>query len=518
MRSYWDHLKTQENKNGGSTFQHPQFRSSALFPVLQTKELSTRLIYLGYWLVKRNIPSIGNVVTLRNKAGRTLFREFNEITLPKCYRIELADLLKKASHSQEEDFEGSIEVEFYSAKPLVFPFPAVTINYYGSHFSSVVHSAERVYNDFDDRERNQKNKVKESGFDLHVSEDTEPFFALSNGPEKVDDILEIQAINHQNQDFILKVDNILAPYETRFFYPARMMPLKEFMEGKTGTMKIRVSLPWVFPRLLAGNRNSGGAMILTHTYYDSTECDAPQDFWLKQGESWYSAALMLPLRGKDFENSISIYPIYSPSPFKLAAEIYDMQGTLLSRTENFFLQDKDSIFQRISLNPLIDKLPKQDFYSLRLSAEESSLKPIPTRIKIAINIGSPENLPCNICTNLQPYYPEWESKKRSFRWLPLLFDQKGAKTFIMNSSPLKNYQESVLVRITLYREKDDAILKREVQIPPNGFIVLSEDDEELKDFLQGNIGWAIIESENPYLITYYFVFHPSGTVGGDHGY
>jgi hypothetical protein len=250
-------------------------------------------------------------------------------------------------------------------------------------------------------------------------------------------------------------------------------------------------------------------MILTHTYYDESACAGQGDFWIKEGDYWHSAALMLPLNG-GVENSISFYPIYSPSPFKIAAEIRDESGKIVARDDNFFIATGK--FER---KPL--KLPEASgFFSLRLIAKETSETPIPARIKVALNIGS--RIPCNICTNLQPYYPNWETKKRSFKWLPLLFDQKGAKTIIMNSSPLKDYKDAAEAHCVFYRESDDQTLVRDIAIPPHGFHVLDESDSELKDFLQGGIGWVTVESGNPYLTTYYFVFHESGVVGGDHGY
>lgn len=521
MRSYWDHLKTQENKKEEVTKQHPHFRSSALFPVVQNPGVSTRLIFLGYWLLKRKIAEIGNVITLRSQEGLVLLRSFQEISLPKCYRVELSDLLNSAQIPLDKDFIGSIEIEFFSGKPLVFPFPAVSINYYGDTFSSVVHAAERVYNDFEDMQRNQKKKVAESGFDLHANMSSEPFFALVNGPEKVvDDTLEVTFINYKNEILLSKSPLKLEPYETRFYYLNEMMDLKAFLEGKTGTAKIQITLPWVFPRMLAANRDSSSnAIVLTHTYYDSSACDTPQDFWIKEGENWFSAALMLPIFiDPEIENSISFYPIYSPSSFTIDAEVYNAEGKRVAFQENFFIRSKEqNTFERVSLDNLLKKCP-QGFASLRIIAKETTVDPIPSRIKVAINIGRSAHLPCNICTNLQPYYPEWETKKRSFRWLPLLFDQKGAKTIIMNSSPLKNYQETAHLRLVFYREQDDTTLIQEKELAAHGFIVLDEIDSGLSEFLQGKIGWVTIESQNPYLTTYYFVFHPSGIVGGDHGY
>ena len=522
MRSYWDHLKSQESQKQAGEVQHPHFRASALFPVMKTEKMSTRLIFLGYWILKRSIQSIGSVITLRGQNGDVLFRRTEEIAKPKCYRIELDDLLKECGHPLNEEFTGSLEIEFFSGKPLVFPYPAVSVNYYGKTFSSIVHTAQRVYNDFDDLRRNETSIVSESGIDLIEEEGIEPYFAMVNGPLPLDDTLKLLFINKEGETLPYESPLKLKPYETKFFYPAQLIPLKEFLKGKAGTMKITARLPWVFPRMVAGNMEQDPfAKTLTHTYYDSSHSSTPKDFWLPAEDAWYPAALMLPiLIGKEWTNSISLYPIYSPASFEIEAEIIDSKGVAVTDKALIFKHHEEGSFTRVDLLPLtMDLKDSTDtVYGLRLTAKQSGEKPIPARVKVALNIGKRGKLPCNICTNLQPYVPVWETKKRSFRWAPLLFDQEGAKTIVMHSSPLRDFKEKTDLVATFYREADEAVLKKQIELRPHSFHVFDTHDEELKAFFQGTIGWATFESTNPYLTTYSFVFHPTGTVGGDHGY
>ena len=96
---------------------------------------------------------------LRSSIGELLARIHTPITEAKSYRFELLDLLEHASLPPDMPFSGSMEIEFYSAVSLVFPYPAVVINYYGPHFSSVVHTAQRVYNDYDDMQKNSQTQV-----------------------------------------------------------------------------------------------------------------------------------------------------------------------------------------------------------------------------------------------------------------------------------------------------------------------------------------------------------------------
>ncbi|CRX37777.1 hypothetical protein [Estrella lausannensis] len=522
MRSYWDHLKSQESQRQTGDSNHPHFRASALFPVKRTERMSTRLIFLGYWILKRSILSIGSVITLRGQSGNILFRRAEEINKPKCYRIELDDLLNDCNVSLQEEFTGSLEIEFFSGKPLIFPYPAVSVNYYGKTFSSIVHTAQRVYNDFEDLKRNETNIVSESGIDLIDDKGIEPYFAMVNGPLPLDDTLELLLINKEGGTLPYKSSLKLNPYETKFFYPKELMPLKEFLKGGTGTMKIKAPLPWVFPRMVAGNMEQDPfAKTLTHTYYDSSHSSSPKDYWLPEEEAWHPAALMLPiLVGNQWTNSISFYPIYSPAPFEIEAQLFDSNGVAVLDKSLFFQHRNESSFARVDLAPLTRALENSSsqVYGLRLTARQSGDKPIPARVKVALNIGKRGKLPCNICTNLQPYVPAWETKKRAFRWAPLLFDQQGAKTIVMHSSPLKDFQEKTVLHATFYREKDEAVLIKQIELEPHSFHIFDTQDEELKTFFEGTIGWATFESTNPYLTTYSFVFHPAGTVGGDHGY
>jgi hypothetical protein len=160
----------------------PVYRSSAIFPVFHSSEISSRILFLGYWLLKRNISQIAAVISLRSETGTLISRINQEIKEAKSYAYELEDFLIRAGINPTEEFTGSLEIELYSGLGLVFPYPAVVINYYGPNFSSVVHTAQRVYNDYDDMQKNSQTEVPESGFNLYATDNLEPFISLINGP------------------------------------------------------------------------------------------------------------------------------------------------------------------------------------------------------------------------------------------------------------------------------------------------------------------------------------------------
>ena len=62
--------------------------------------------------------------------------------------------------------KGSIEVEVFSDVNMVYPYPAIVINYEGKNSSSVVHTCGRIYNDVNDFKQNNQYKVPETGVDI----------------------------------------------------------------------------------------------------------------------------------------------------------------------------------------------------------------------------------------------------------------------------------------------------------------------------------------------------------------
>jgi hypothetical protein len=112
-----------------------------------------------------------------------------------------------------------------------------------------------------------------------------------------------------------------------------------------------------------------------------------------------------------------------------------------------------------------------------------------------------------------------EAKPKSFRWAPILADQPGSSVWIMNSSPRKANSFTAEIELTIFREHDASTLTRHLTLPPHGFLILNtNEDQELKAFLSGKVGWFTATSTNPYTTTYYFSENSSGMVGGDHGF
>ena len=131
-----------------------------LFPIFVNKNLNARLLFLGYWIIKKNIKLISSTFTIRNEKGATIYRDNFEISEVKSYELDVKKCLSKYNNFSK--FTGSVEIEFFSNKNLIFPYPAVTINYFSKTSSTFVHTTSRIYNDYDDKYNNNKILVKKA--------------------------------------------------------------------------------------------------------------------------------------------------------------------------------------------------------------------------------------------------------------------------------------------------------------------------------------------------------------------
>ena len=150
MKSYYQHLKsTQEFGENQNLLKKPILRSSAIFPVIHNESFSSSIHFLGYWLLKRNILEVTLIITLRDANGKTILRKTEIVNDAKAYSINLHSLLKEINQ-ETKNFLGSIEIEFHTTRDMVFPYPALVLEYHNDSFNTCVHTLGRIYNDLDD--------------------------------------------------------------------------------------------------------------------------------------------------------------------------------------------------------------------------------------------------------------------------------------------------------------------------------------------------------------------------------
>ena len=292
MKSYYKHL-TSRQQFGEKIEQvrKPILRSSAVFPVIKNQYYSTKINYLGYWLIKRNIPEVSLLITLRDQSGKILLRKLQTIDTVQAFSIVLDSLLKELNFDFTKNFLGSIETEFFTTRDMVFPYPALVLEYYNKDFSTCVHTLGRIYNDFEDLKENEQFKVPETGFDIHASDDLSCFLSFVNGPiSNSNGLIEyvITNFNSEKSSGSFQLGEI-KPFETKFIFLKDHIPdLPKILKNKSGSISLKHDFEGFYPRLLVGNiQNSFPSVSFTHSYYDCSSCNTDSDFWNRIDENYY---------------------------------------------------------------------------------------------------------------------------------------------------------------------------------------------------------------------------------------
>lgn len=523
MKSYYNHL--QSIKSEGETVaitQKPVFRSSAIFPVIHNQHQSSKVIFMGYWLLKRGITEIGLLYTLRSADGITLSRKYMMIDKPKAYSIQLAEFNEVLGN----DFTGSLELEIFSTRDLVFPYPAFVLVYFNENFSTAVHTVGRIYNDIEDLSSNEEYKVRESGFDIYANDGLLPFFAFTNGPlANMNPMITYEINNYKNE--ILKGEyrlEELKPFETRFVWLNKIEGIVSFLGSKAGSIKFGHNFEGFFPRFLAGNFHSSDKSIsVTHSYYDCSGLEDARSYWNRKGEEFNDSSVSIPLFIKDnYYTRLAVYPIFSPSDFTLSFKFYSANGEFIAELSDYIEVKSDlNKYDQIDFGEIIkkEKLNASNIATVNIICNWKDKQKIPTRVKFGLNVGSSNHnntLPSNICFAPQLGNPNILKKQGTFRWAPFINVGNSIVSFT-NSSFEKNYLRDANVNLSFHREQDDKIIERTLTVKPNGEAHIKMDsDKELMGFFGTGTGWVAAQADNPFLNGFYFDFSTSGAVAADH--
>ena len=528
MKSYKEHLLSSKSfgENISKTFQKPVYKTSAIFPVIESDALHTKILFMGYWLVKRNISQLGFLISLRSEDGKLILRKNSSIDSAKAFEVSIKDLINELDYNIES-FIGSIELEIFSTVDLVFPYPAVVIDYYNKMGAGLVHTTGRIYNDIEDLQANESIKVDEAGFDILPSKEYEPFFAFVNGHinSKNTDIT-IELIKESGEIFSKDINlGEVSPLQTVFFKLKNFLDVDAFLQGEIGTAKIKHNLTGFFPRFIAGNFSRvDNAVSITHTYYDNSENKNSSDYFENENPKiLLDSSIFVPLFLEDnWYTQVKLYPIYTPSNHSINLKFFDEKGNLHGEIEDYLrIKEGQSSYFTIDFNKCMEEanLDKSKIKGVQLYKVWQDKTKIPTRLKYGLNIGKrgmKHDLPTNICFNSNISNIKTLDKKQAFKWMPIV-NQHQSLIIIQNSSFCKDYSQKANIIVSFYHIFSDRTLVREFVIPANGQTRILPDDE-IKDFLNDNSGWITVNSDNPFVTGWYFEFNESGIMGGDHSF
>ena len=523
MRSYYSHLQAVKNIGEEVPVNYkPTFRSSAIFPIIHSLDYSSKVIFMGYWLLKRNIREIGLLYTLRNAQGIILSRKYTLINTTKAFSISLNEF----DHVVGMEFTGSLELEIFSSQDLIYPYPAFVLVYYNDHFSTAVHTTGRIYNDTDDLVNNGEYAVRESGFDIYDDPHLSPFVGITNGTLENTAVKFDYEINNAVGDVFKGSFQVppIKPYETIFLELRKYIDLSAALKQGVGSIKLGHNFSGFFPRFVVGNfDNRSKSISITHSYYDSSELKDDKSFWNRKDSALNDSYVSIPLYLTDgYYTRLAIYPIFSPSDFKLSFFFYTKDGELLKAADTIYqINSADNKYKQIDLGDIVKKenINIQKAASVYIVCNWDDKNKIPTRVKFALNVGKTQGdtkLPSNICFSAQLGNPHMLTKKGTFKWAPFINIGRSEVVFT-NFGSSKNYTTPAVLKLAFHREDDDTLISRELTVSANGCerIDLSA-DQELTAFFNHKSGWVTAQSNNPFLNGYYFDFFDNGAVCADH--
>ena len=496
----------------------PIFRSSAIFPVINNKYIKSNITFLGYWLLKRKIPEVTLLTTLRDQKGKIIKRRSLLINKIKSFKIQISKMLDK----QDLQFVGSIELEIFSSRDMVFSFPAFVLNYVSINSSTFVHTCGRIYNDFEDLNLNSEIKVPESGFDIIPNKNFFPYFAFVNGPQNIKkNKIKLEIINYKGKTFKKEIYfNYISALETKFVFFLNESE-KKFLNGKKGTVKIKHNLSGFFPRFICGNMKKNQSIVsLTHTYYDTSE-NNKNSYWINPDKkNLFDSIITFPIfyRKKEYTDLV-LYPIYPKSNLKFDLEIYNNEGKCLDKVKSIFNIKNKLIFPaNIEIKKFLNKdiLKRNSFLFAKIIVNGDGK--LPSRLKFGLNIGKPKkfDVPSNVCFNAQVPNKEIFNKTGTFKWCPIL-NHKSSLIVLSNFSYAKNGYKNSKVDIKIWREKDYKFLEKKIVINDNGSYTFDiKKNKDIKSFLSKDACWITFKSNNPFLNGYYIEDLGSGVIGADH--
>ena len=94
MKSYQAHLSSTNIKNPKISGNNEVLRSSAIFPFIINDSLDTKILFMGYWLIKRNIKKVSLNISVRSKEGILIKKSVQTINQIKAFSISLKKILK----------------------------------------------------------------------------------------------------------------------------------------------------------------------------------------------------------------------------------------------------------------------------------------------------------------------------------------------------------------------------------------------------------------------------------------
>lgn len=244
------HISQDDNykKNFGIAY-----RSSTIFYFKKSKEFNTIVNFMDYWKIKKSID-VMIIASLRDMSGKLIFRE--RISFDKGFVINYTPEI------DQENFEGSLEMEAIANGDLGIPYAAMLVIYEAKKSISWVHGYTRTYSPHEIEEGKIIESGEEAGLVCRDTKDIRSFIIGHNGINTKEEQVATLWVSNIKGEIIEKKIKIkeLNPFETFIIYPSdHINNLIEFLDGSEGNVAISFKLKGGFTRTVVGNELIDGS-------------------------------------------------------------------------------------------------------------------------------------------------------------------------------------------------------------------------------------------------------------------
>ena len=387
-----------QKKHRGNSVLNTVHRSSLLVPKILDNQ--TYISFLNHFLLKRDYQDVVMRLTGYKQNGESGDSKSYTINEPIVYTFCLDDL---------EDIENMYtcyQVEFFCAKNLFIPFPAVIVNHISSKSLNTVHSYNRILNDTREDENINKIHVKEASIDFINSNKLNTFFIFQTGLFDVEDqslkiSLEEKGSGNNNfsKNIPLKVNKMSSKkFNLNEIFSSEF--LGKDINPSDYTLKIlQPKQKMFYGRLLTGIEDiETGSFSGNHSYYDSSET---QEYFTSSNPKNSTGIKNFSFRTFPFflnaKNGIRVYPVMSEGKGVFTIYInYLRNNKIETKLLNNFDFDNTKSTLSISIDELLNK-SEEKFHNIQTftvlyTAKENHK--VPTRVNMQLIYGS--NLKTNI--------------------------------------------------------------------------------------------------------------------------
>jgi hypothetical protein len=288
-------------------------RSSAMFWARNDSRLKTTICVTNYWKYKNSID-VCVLINLRDTTGKLIARTKVNFDTTAVY-----------NYSPPGEFDGSIEVEAFSARNLRIPYAAVMAVYECADSISMVHSYARAYSQHEIEDKRTICVGEESCWTLRETQAVTSFCVFHNGSARSPEQRVRMGVRRASGDEKVVEFQLpsLNPFQTVLIEPRKYFPdIPTWLGASPGNGRISFHLEGGFTRCLCGVRALDWSQLqVTHSNFDYSihETDKVRD------NNAVGYMLTPTVLDKSVKQEIVVYPDADTGQYLMTGEDFELR-------------------------------------------------------------------------------------------------------------------------------------------------------------------------------------------------